>query len=211
MDTVWANIISVLFVFALAIISPGPNFILVVNASLNRTRGEGLSTSAGVAVGSALFAVAGLLGFMLLIQSIPHFQGIMRYLGSGYLLFLGFKMILSFRTQQILPEMNQYSLQSGKGWAGSFLQGLVTNMTNPKAWAFYISLFALVGHPDFPLWAKLLICITIFLMALSWYGTITLVISNHHFRRAFTRIQGWMNLAFGLILTGFALEIFLKS
>lgn len=208
MESVWGNIISVLFVFALAIVSPGPNFILVVNASLTRSRGDGLSTAAGVAFGSALFAVFGLFGLMLLIEKIPYFHNVVRYLGSAYLVWLGLKMTVS-RTGP--PAAADGSGDGrGKGHALSFVQGLATNMTNPKAWAFYIGLFALFGHPDFPDWARVLLCVLIFLMALLWYGSITMMIANVHFRRKFSALQSGLSLTFGAILIAFAVKIWLS-
>ncbi len=71
MDSVWLNVFSVLFVFSMAIISPGPNFVLVLNTALNRSRREVMYTALGVAIGSTLFAVAGLFGLILILDSSP--------------------------------------------------------------------------------------------------------------------------------------------
>jgi threonine efflux protein len=199
MNHVWLNIFSVLFVFAMAIISPGPNFVLVVNTAINRSRREGAYTAAGVAVGSMLFAVAGLLGLLLLINSSTYFATIIHYLGSGYLIYLGFRMMLEVKKKSFIlsSDLND---DVRSGGVGCFVRGLLTNMTNPKAWAFYLSLFALVGYPEFPLWAKLFLCFAVFVMAMCWYGTITLVIADDRVKNRFMSVQKWLNLLFGIIL-----------
>jgi|GEM_PF-1044725 len=200
MNYVWLNIFSVLFVFAMAIISPGPNFILVVNTAINRSRREGAYTAAGVAVGSMLFAIAGLLGFLLLINSSIYFATIIHYLGSGYLLYLGIKMMLEIN--KTANRLHSHSnIASHSGCFGCFFRGLLTNMTNPKAWAFYISLFALVGSPEFPLWAKCFLCLSVFAMAMCWYGTITFMMTDERVKSRFISSQKWLNLIFGVILT----------
>ncbi len=58
----WANIFPVLGVFTLAIVCPGPNFLLVSKTALADSRRAGLYTAFGVAVGSGLFALAGMTG-----------------------------------------------------------------------------------------------------------------------------------------------------
>lgn len=101
MEHVWLNICSMLLVFTVAIVSPGPNFILVVNRSLSDSRRTGFYSAFGVATGSGVFAVAGLLGLLVLITTLPLFSAFIRYLGGGYLLYLGITMVLTCR--QPLP------------------------------------------------------------------------------------------------------------
>lgn len=199
MNHVWLSIFSVLFVFAMAIISPGPNFILVVNTAINCSRREGAYTAAGVAVGSMFFVVAGLVGFLLLLNSSVYLATIIHYLGSGYLIYLGFRMVLEVK--KVSSNLSSdLSIDTHSGATSCFVRGLLTNMTNPKAWAFYLSLFTLVGHPEFPLWAKIFLCFTVFTMAMCWYGTITLVITDKRVKNRFMSVQKVMNLLFGIVL-----------
>ena len=83
MESIWPAIFTFLGVFTFAIISPGPNFILVTNTALNRSRAEGLLTAMGVATGSGIFAFAGLVGLLPLVHALPHFAEIMRFVGGG--------------------------------------------------------------------------------------------------------------------------------
>ena len=69
MDPVWPDIVSFLTLFTLAIVSPGPNSILVVNRSLQEGRSAGAWTALGVAIGSATYGLCGLLGWIVLIDS----------------------------------------------------------------------------------------------------------------------------------------------
>ncbi|RME40634.1 MAG: LysE family translocator, partial [Deltaproteobacteria bacterium] len=59
MDSVSLQILSFLSIFTLAIVSPGPNFVLVSRTALVHSRRSGLFAAFGVATGSGLFALAG--------------------------------------------------------------------------------------------------------------------------------------------------------
>jgi len=211
MDHVWLNILSVLIVFGMAIISPGPNFILVSSTAFNRFAKEGLFTAFGVSVGSALFTVAGLLGLILVMNSLPYFSTCIRYIGGGYLVCLGFLMAIQPSGPQESINNNNSEPVAFSAWR-SFIKGLLTNLTNPKAWAFYFSLFTLVVQPGFPLWAKIFLCTAMFIISFSWYGLIALIISRTPVKENFYTLQHWMNRGLGafLIFIGVRL-VFIQS
>lgn len=198
MDTIWPALFTFLSVFTLAIISPGPNFILVTNTALNRSRNDGLLTSFGVATGSGLFAFAGLAGLLPLVHAIPYFPLLMRFVGGGYLAWLGFDMLRNCRSQ-LRPDVPV----TGKTAPSALLTyrtGLLTNLTNPKAWAFYLSLFALVMGPGFPVWGKVFLNVAMFLISLGWYCLMAYVISSRTFQPLFLSYRPVIQAVLGCLL-----------
>ena len=93
MDSTWSAFATFLSIYVVAILSPGPNFVLVTNTAIGESRRAGLLTALGVAIGSLLFALAGLGGLLVLVHSLPHFAVIMRFAGGSYLVWLGFTML----------------------------------------------------------------------------------------------------------------------
>jgi len=211
MDSVWLNVFSVLFVFSMAIISPGPNFVLVLNTALNRSRREVMYTALGVAIGSTLFAVAGLFGLILILDSSPIFALLVRSLGSGYLVYLGLTMLIRRRARSRSISRSKTVRYAQHSALSLFMRGLLTNMTNPKAWAFYLSLFSLVGRPDFPFWAKLLLCGLVFLVAMFWYGAIAMLLSDRRIQKGFYSFQSVINIFLGLILVVLGVKMWSSS
>ena len=201
MESIWPAMFTFLGVFALAIISPGPNFILVTNTALNRSRSEGVLTSMGVATGSGIFAFAGLVGLLPLVHSLPHFAEIMRFVGGGYLVWIGLG-LLRTRRSEIVPKATDKAI--GTSAMVAYRTGMLTNLTNPKAWAFYLSLFTLVMGPDFPLWGKVFLNISMFLISLVWYTSVACLVSSRTFQPLFLSyrpvIQGILGCL--LILVG---------
>ncbi len=62
MNTQFHSLLTVVILFLLGLISPGPNFFVVVEATLNSGRAAGLVTGLGVATGDAVYASCGLFG-----------------------------------------------------------------------------------------------------------------------------------------------------
>ena len=182
MESIWPAIFTFLGVFTFAIVSPGPNFILVTNTALNRSRSEGVLTAMGVATGSGIFAFAGLVGLLPLVHSLPHFAEIMRFVGGGYLAWIGLDMLRTCR-KEIVSKATGNAV--GESAMVPYRTGMLTNLTNPKAWAFYLSLFTLVMGPAFPLWGKVFLNISMFLISLVWYATVAYLVSSRTFQPLF--------------------------
>ena len=187
METTWPAIFTFLSVFTFAIVSPGPNFILVTNTALGQSRRAGLLIALGVATGSGLFALAGLVGLLVLVHSIPYFALLTRFVGGGYLAWIGVEMLRHCRSRKD-PD-SAAKVQGEPSPLASYRIGLLTNLTNPKAWAFYLSLFALLMNPDFPLWGKVVLNIAMFVISFAWYAIVAVLISSRKFQPVFLGLQ----------------------
>jgi len=198
MGNTWLNICSMLLVFTVAIISPGPNFIFVVNRSLTDSRRIGFYSAFGVATGSGIFAIAGLLGLLVLITTLPFFSSFIRYLGGGYLLYLGVTMLL--RCRQPLPTSVKNEGTGATSPQKAYWAGLMTNLTNPKAWAFYLSLFTLMIENHYPYWAKVFLAISMFSISFCWYALMAMMISDRRIQGRFLRIQPLVKSVLGSLL-----------
>ena len=198
METTWPAIFTFLSVFTFAIVSPGPNFILVTNTALGQSRRAGLLTALGVATGSGLFALAGLVGLLVLVHSIPSFALITRFVGGCYLAWIGVGMLLHCRSTKTLDTATTTPREPSP--LASYRIGLLTNLTNPKAWAFYLSLFALLMNPDFPLWGKVVLNIAMFVISFAWYAIVAVLISSRRFQPVFLGLQPFIQGTLGVLL-----------
>jgi threonine efflux protein len=189
MDPVWRDILSFLTLFTLAIVSPGPNFILVVNRSLQGGRLDGAWTALGVAIGSATYGLCGLLGWIVLLDSLAHFGIVIRLIGGGYLVVLGGQMLVKFFRRQKQAALASKVQHSAGRPLMLVMTGLVTNLSNPKAWAFYLSLFTVVLTPGMPLEAKVVLNLAMFCISLGWYALVAVLISNRKIQPAFLSLQ----------------------
>ena len=173
---------------------------MVVNTAMSDSRRAGVYTSLGVATGSGLFALAGMLGLILVINSLPHFAIFVRIVGGSYLAWLGYNMIRSSRNQSQPDTDVQTDTMLLLQPLAAYRIGLLTNLSNPKAWAFYFSLFTLVMTPETPFWAKALLNSAMFVISFAWYASVAVLITDSRIRPMFLRIQPVVQSLLGIVL-----------
>ena len=103
---------------------------------LARGRRAGLLTTGGISAGIFIHATLSALGVSLLLaRSAMAFEAV-RLAGAGYLIFLGAQSLWRLRR----PEAGATTPGPGPGRPGSrsFVEGLLTNLLNPKV-AIFIS------------------------------------------------------------------------
>jgi threonine efflux protein len=211
MSPVWINLCSFLGVFILVIISPGPNFILVVNRSMTGPLANGLWTALGVAVGSGFYGLCGLLGWIEVLDSFKYFGLLVRLAGGGYLVCLGLQMLVRYCRLRHRPAVIAAGAERSPNRPFSLLaSGLATNLSNPKAWVFYLSLFSVVLAPGVPLWAKIFLDISLFLISLSWYSLVAVLISRQRRQPFFLSRQLAVQGLLGSVLIVLGLRLFIR-
>ena len=155
-------------------------------------------TALGVATGSGLFALAGLVGLLVLIHSMPYFALMTRFVGGGYLAWIGADMLRHCRNKSAADTAT--TVQRETSPLASYQIGLLTNLTNPKAWAFYLSLFALLMNPDVPLWGKVVLNIAMIVISFAWYAVVAVLISSRKFQPVFLGLQPFIQGLLGVLL-----------
>lgn len=114
-------------------LTPGPNMAYLASLSLTEGRRIGLAAVAGVALGLALNGLLAVFGLAALVDASPLAQTILRYAGAGFLLYLAWD---AWRGADVEDD-------AATGGGTAFRRALVTNLLNPKAAAFYITVMPL--------------------------------------------------------------------
>jgi len=113
--------------------------LYIVGRSLAQGRGAGVVSALGVSTGGAVHALCGALGVTTLLAASQHGLVILKYCGAAYLVFVGLRMIFS------KPDDNGSSLEESKSVPKEarlrtvYLQGLLTNLLNPKVALFFMA------------------------------------------------------------------------
>jgi threonine/homoserine/homoserine lactone efflux protein len=124
--------ISFAFAAVLVELTPGPNMAWLALLAATEGRARGFAAVAGVALGLGLMGAAAALGLAALVQTQPQVYQALRWAGMLYLLWLA------------LEAWRAASSEAGdkigqNGWH-YFWQGVVTNVLNPKAAVFYVTI-----------------------------------------------------------------------
>src|SRR5215471_3455446 len=120
-------------------ITPGPNMTYLAALSLSNGMRTGFAAVAGIALGLLTYGIIAALGLAAVIDRSPLLYGLLRWGGVAYLLWLAWQSWSSER--ETSPD--ETDGESDRPWH-AFRRGLVTNLLNPKAAVFYVTVL-----PDF--------------------------------------------------------------
>lgn len=159
------------FTHFLALLSPGPDFFLILTSLLQKGRRYTYGVVLGVTLGNALILMVCLFGFMMLGNLSTTILLVLKWMGAGYLAYLSF---LCFKAAQganvnMTVEENILVKQesSYKSKIKSLALGLQSSLLNPKNIMFYSSLMLLI-QKDFSLFQKLLMSTWMVGVVLIW-------------------------------------------
>ncbi|ESA35126.1 amino acid efflux protein [Leptolyngbya sp. Heron Island J] len=201
----WAGWLTVFIVGSVAVITPGPDFALTLRSSLAYSRRAGVYTACGIGLGNAIHATYCLIGIGALIsQSILLFNGL-KFLGAGYLIYLGVK---SLQAKPVKAESLQDNRRIVSAFS-AFRQGLLGNLLNPKATLFFLALFTQIVQPETPLVAQVIYGGTVVLQSLVWFALLALLISQRWVKQLLVDVSHWIERVTGavLILLGLRLAV----
>lgn len=123
-------------------ITPGPGIFYVLARSLRGGRREGILSAAGTFLGGLVHVGAAAFGLSAILAASALAFETVRYAGAAYLIYLGYRMIRTRRQDQATPETAEAS-------RGTFVQGVLTEVLNPKTALFFLSFipqFVAVGQ-----------------------------------------------------------------
>ena len=113
-------------------ITPGPGIFYVLARSLRGGRREGVLSTAGTFLGGLVHVAAAAFGLSAILAASAVAFETVRYAGAAYLIYLGYRMIRSRRQEAVNLDLERPS-------RGTFVQGVMTEVLNPKTALFFLS------------------------------------------------------------------------
>ena len=118
---------------AILILIPGPAVIYITARSISQGRKAGLVSVLGIQSGTLVHVLAAAVGLSaILVSSAAAFQ-IVRFLGAGYLIFLGIRRLASRDSDAFAAEPAPEPL------AKIYRDGVIVNVLNPKTALFFFA------------------------------------------------------------------------
>ncbi len=191
----------------LAVISPGPDFAMVVKNSLLGSRRCGIYTAMGVALAVAVHCSYCILGLAIIItQSLLLFT-LIKYAGASYLIYIGLKSIFAKKSGDAASTL--ILQQFSKSMA--IKQGFFCNLLNPKATLFFLGLFTLVVNPHTPMFWQLLYALEMILMTFIWFSLVSSIIAHPRIKQRLQAIQHYTTKVMGVFLLAFGCKLALLT
>jgi threonine efflux protein len=204
----WLQLLPIVGIWTLTVMAPGPDTLAVVSTSLGRSRKAGLAVAFGCAAASLIWAATSLAGLSLLFERAQWLYHFVRLGGAIYLLVVGAALLWTAYRRNSGPLSTPPHIRTGTGTlVRAFRLGFLTDISNPKAAAFFTSLFAVAvpGEADWEL--KLLIVAAIGAIAGAWYAFVAVTVSISLIARLYARGRRALEAIAGLLFIGLGAKL----
>ncbi len=191
----------------LAVLSPGPAFVLTTRNSLKYSRRTAFYTAVGLGLGILVHILNSLLGLGLLISQSDKLLNLIKYIGASYLIYLGYK---SLTDKQHSAGGKICALHADLPTWTAIRMGFITNGANPKAVLFFLTIFTVIVSPTTPLFVKGLYGIEMALMEFTWFTILGAIISHRAIKQRIGKFQFVVERVMGIIFIIVAIKIALS-
>lgn len=190
-------------IVCLAYLVPGPDFAVVLREA-TRSRRAGLLAAAGAQAGLCVHLLVAVLGLSLLLARSPEALTAVRFVGAGYLVYLGLRILWSTRSGA--PA----SPPATPGSRAAFAHGFLTNLLNPKAVLFFAAILPQFVVADAPVTPQIaaLGAVDIVVGVLLWPLLVAsgvrlgALLARPAVRRGWDRLTGGVFVGLGGVLAG---------
>ncbi|MSU55696.1 MAG: LysE family translocator [Candidatus Taylorbacteria bacterium] len=182
---------------------PGPNLTLVAKNSVTLQLRFALYCTLGIAIGTIAHVSLALVGVSGIVAASPVMYRVLQVIGAGYLIYVGTKAIraMPYRLEEEVGAAKQTRTAHG-----AFREGFTNQMTNPKSYFFFFTLFTqVVGET--PVGIKVLYGLWMATITFLWFAFVTVTLSNPLVKKRFSASIHYVARAAGVFLIGFGIWI----
>lgn len=192
-------------VHLLAVASPGPSTVLVIQTAALSGRRAGLLAAFAMMLGALAWAAAALYGLQILFARFDWLYAAFRIGGAAYLLYLAFMLLRHAGAP--LPEADPSAVRAG-AWQG-FLKALLLQLSNPKVMVFMGSIFVSLLPAQPPAWMDATVLAIVAVNEFTWFALLALLFSGDAARAFYRRTKLWLDRFMGgaLALLGLKLAL----
>ena len=204
-----AEFLTVIIIHLLAVMSPGPDFAMITRSSLIYSRRTGVWSAVGLACGILVHVTYSLFGIGLVISRSILLFSFLKFLGAGYLIFIGWK---SLRAKP--KRRNDTSVRErlqDLSPVQALRMGFLTNVLNPKATIFFVSVFSQVINPATPLSVKAIYGGTMSVTTFLWFAFVAVMFSHRIVKERINAIHHHIERFTGAVLILFGMKLALAK
>lgn len=184
---------------------PGPAVFLTISQTIKGGKKNGIITGLGIAVGDLIHTLAAVVGLSAILMTSTLAFGVVKYLGSAYLVYLGIRALLekSKKVEKPITKKVNNNL--------SFRQALLIELLNPKTSLFFLAFLPqFVKNDGSPVTIQLLMLGLTFVLMSIIYTTLlvflTSTIGNKLFVKS-NRSSNWFGKVVGIVYIGLGIKL----
>lgn len=193
---------------AAATISPGPAFAMTVRQALAYDRRIGIFTAIGLSLGVSVHILFAVLGISVVISQSVLLFNIIKYAGAAYLVYIGIKGLLARKKEA--PETqgtDAVPVKNGMTPFKALQTGMLTNVLNPKAVAFFTAFYAQFATADTPVEIMALYGLTSIVMEVTWFSLVSIFLTTPAIKKTFVSFTHWVERVCGGLLVALGVRL----
>ncbi|MDC5707462.1 LysE family translocator [Vibrio europaeus] len=198
-----------------ALMSPGPDFALVVQNATRYGRQTGLYIALGLSCGILLHSILSLTGVSYLVHQQPTLFALLQLAGGSYLFYLGYGALKaswsSFRSRNVENESSKETGLLLNNKREAFSRGFATNILNPKALVFFVSLMSSLVPASMSLTGKGMALMILWSISLLWFSFLAWALSTQRMQRKIKATAHYVDGLCGILFTVLGLGILWQS
>lgn len=196
-----ALLLTIGFIHIVALVSPGPDFALILRC--RHARLAALGAALGISVAISIHTFLSLAGISLIIQDTPALYTMVRLVGASYLAWLAWGAFSSFFKKS---EQREKKLVSFSDFKKGFFAGVLTNLLNPKALLFFIGLLSGLVTAEVSFLIRSLLVGELFILSLLWFSFLAWLVTKSH--NTLDRFARPISLVTGILFSIVSFSIF---
>lgn len=196
-------LLTICLLHFVAQLSPGPDVLLIAKSAASNTRINTLKIIAGISAGIVVWVVLTLMGFTVLVEQFPWIQQVLMMVGGLFLAKMGWGMLnggLKLLKQEVALDSSE-EIEKPQNY---FIQGLLTNLSNPKTLIYFSSVFSLAlsssAGSDLKTQLAFIIPIQTFLV----FSLLMMIVSMPKIKVLYQRAGSYIDIISGGLFLAFA-------
>ncbi|MGW0903221.1 LysE family translocator [Streptomyces sp. NPDC002853] len=218
------DFIGFLGVVLVAYVVPGPDFLVVLRSAAEHPS-LGRAAALGAQAGLCVHMLAAAVGLSVIAAHSPVVYDAIKFLGAAYLIYLGVRAVLAARRsareraaagseQSGQDEGPRAASQGPSGrpqsaaarWRSSFGQGFLTNVLNPKAALFFLSILPQFVNSGGSRTQQIFLLgiLDVLIGVVYWFGLVAIAVrlrallARPKIRNRWEWTTGWLFIAMGI-------------
>jgi threonine efflux protein len=151
----------------------------------------------GIATSHALWATLAVFGLGLILTELAWLYGAIRIAGAAYLVYLGVKTLMGLRKPSARLDTGAPTVRGG---SHAYRRGVLVGLTNPKAVAFFGSLFVTLLPAHAPGWVHGATVALVATVSVSWFSAMAVIFSTARVQRGYARLRKPIDAVMGALL-----------
>lgn len=124
-------------------LTPGSDTMYILGSSLSNDKKAGILSALGISAGCVVHTFMAALGLSVILSKSALAFDMVKYLGAGYLIYLGIRSL--FSKSSLLIQNNKNEKNNN---LKIFFQGVMTNVLNPKVALFFLAFLPQFINPN---------------------------------------------------------------